>query len=210
MKLHRSSGRPFHERDRGIHQKLYAFIAGELLQTRGYILVFSIGQPVIPIDNRHRAAEAAHRLCELQAHVTATKDDEMLWQVIELQRLNVSQGIRFSEAWDVRDCRASAGADHDFLALNNAGTSLIEGHLKRFGPGELCGAHDQLRAAGLEIGDVNVHQACDHLALAAAHDGHVDFEVFFGDSELFASSKIRSHLRAVNDVLAGQTGDIGA
>jgi len=47
MKLHRLSGRSFHERNRGIHQQFYAFIAAELLQTRGYIFVFSVRQPVI-------------------------------------------------------------------------------------------------------------------------------------------------------------------
>src|SRR6266849_8236957 len=57
---------------------------------------------------------------------------------------------------------------------------------------------------------MDIYQAGDHLALALTHGRHVDLPVIFGDAKFLASSEVRSNLRAMDDVLARKTGDVGA
>src|SRR2546422_9934816 len=57
---------------------------------------------------------------------------------------------------------------------------------------------------------MDIYQAGDHLAFALTHGRHVDLPVVFGDPEFLASSKVRSNLCAMDDVLARKTGDVGA
>src|SRR6266849_10412776 len=56
---------------------------------------------------------------------------------------------------------------------------------------------------------MQVHQADNHLAFALAYSEHIDLPVVLRDSEFLASSEVRSDFRAVNDVLAWETGDVG-
>src|SRR3989449_5252839 len=57
---------------------------------------------------------------------------------------------------------------------------------------------------------MHLDQPSDHLALALTHGWHIDFPVSLGDSEFLASSEVRSDFRAMDDILAGKTGDVGA
>ena len=79
-----------------------------------------------------------------------------------------------------------------------------------FGPMKWPVPMTQFRAAVLEIGEVHVDEAVDHFAFALAHAGHVDPPIVLGDAEFLAAAKIIRHLGAVDDVLARQTGDVGA
>src|SRR5262245_48119728 len=55
---------------------------------------------------------------------------------------------------------------------------------------------------------MDIDQTVDHPTFAIPHRGHVHLEIVLGDSELLASSKIRSDLGAVNDILAWEAGDV--
>ena len=49
----------------------------------------------------------------------------------------------------------------------------------------------------------------DHSAFALADCSHVDFDVVLRDSELLASEEVRGDFGAMDDVLAGEAGDVG-
>src|SRR5262249_11727376 len=57
---------------------------------------------------------------------------------------------------------------------------------------------------------MHVHQAGDHFALALTYDRHAYIPTVFGDPEFLAALEIGSDLGAVDNVLARQTGDVGA
>jgi hypothetical protein len=56
---------------------------------------------------------------------------------------------------------------------------------------------------------VHFVEVVDHFALAGANTGHVDVPLAVDDAELGAALKVRGYLGTVDDVLAGQTGDVG-
>src|SRR6267378_1469834 len=78
------------------------------------------------------------------------------------------------------------------------------------GTDEASGAEDEVGSALLVIIEIQFVQARYHPAFAAAHERHSDCEAFFSNAEVFTSANVRCNPRTVNNVLAGQTGDIGA
>jgi hypothetical protein len=54
-----------------------------------------------------------------------------------------------------------------------------------------------------------VHHSIHHLALSIAHTRHTYLGIVLGDSEFSASPKVRGDFRAVDDIFARHTGDIG-
>src|SRR5207244_5987029 len=71
-------------------------------------------------------------------------------------------------------------------------------------------AHDQLDAAGLKLSEVHLHQLVDHPPFAAGDAGHVDARRPSYHSQAFGRVDKRNGLGAINDVLAGQAGDVWA
>src|SRR5262245_37738559 len=57
---------------------------------------------------------------------------------------------------------------------------------------------------------MNVNGVGHHLSLAFTHSGHIDAKAVDRDTELFTPAYVRSDLRTVNDVFAGQAGDVVA
>ncbi len=70
--------------------------------------------------------------------------------------------------------------------------------------------HDQFRTAGLELAEVYLHQLVDHPPFAAGDAGHVNARRSADDSQPLGRMHERYGLGAVDDVLAGEAGDIGA
>src|SRR4029077_14933682 len=82
--------------------------------------------------------------------------------------------------------------------------------LDRFGANELSRSHDQLGAAGFVIGKMHFDEVMHHLASAFAHPPHVDPAIVFANPEFFAPPDIGGDLRAVDDILAREAGDVRA
>jgi len=71
-------------------------------------------------------------------------------------------------------------------------------------------AHDDLSAAFGEVGEVHLQVAIDQLLAASVDAGHIDPPVAVDHAELCAALEERSNFGAMDDVLAGKTGDVGA
>src|ERR1700758_3789423 len=97
-----------------------------------------------------------------------------------------------------------AGADYHISTTNDACASIVKLNLERFRTDKAGGSHKKLRAASLEFIEVHVDQTIDHFPLAIAHCRHVDLEIVFRDSELFASLKERGDLGTMDNVFARQ------
>src|SRR5713226_118514 len=91
-----------------------------------------------------------------------------------------------------------------------ASCSIRECNLQRFRADELSGAEEQFSPGFLVVLQVHVVPARDHLAFTFANRAHIDDEVSVDDAEFAASPEVRGDLRAVNEVLAGQTSDVRA
>ena len=134
----------------------------------------------------------------------------MIRDIIQLQKFNVSEGSRFEQSWDRLNRRAGAGADNHVVPAQDAGFPVRQFDLDGFWSDETPGAHDNPGAARFEVFQVQVDQIIDHLAFSIANARHMDLSIVLGDPELRASPEIRSHLGAVNDILARETGDVWA
>ena len=86
----------------------------------------------------------------------------------------------------------------------------VQRHLDCFRFRERRFTHDQFRAAGLELAEMNLHQLVDHLPFAAGDAGHVDANVSGHDAQARCGMNKRDGLGTVNDVLARQAGDVRA
>jgi hypothetical protein len=134
----------------------------------------------------------------------------MFGDVVEFERLDVSQRLRFHHPRDIRNRGAAACADYDFFAANDLSTAVCKSDRHCLGTDELRRTFDQLRAALLEFVEMHVDQPVHHLALMIARAGHVDPEFVFEDAELFAVTEVRHNLGAMNEILAGKTRNVGA
>ena len=57
--------------------------------------------------------------------------------------------------------------------------------------------------------EMHFHHSIHHLALSIAHTRHTDLGIALGDSEFSASPKVGGDFRAVDNIFARHTGDVG-
>ena len=187
-----------------------AFVAKEGFEVAPHVFVFAMRQRVIAIDNRDAAAEAAKGLCEFESNISAAKDQQVFRDAVEFEGLDVREGSGLRETGYPRKGRTRSGADDNFVAANDANVALWCSDLKSLRLDEARRANEQLSAAPGELFEVHSDEAGDHEALALADGSHVDEDVVLANAELFAAEEVGGDLGAVNDVLAGQTSDVGA
>src|ERR1700754_771593 len=161
-------------------------------------------QAAVAVDDRDLAAEAAHRLRELQSHVTAADHNEVFRDFVQLESFYMSERLCIEKAWNRFDRRVRPGADDDVLSAKQAARSVEQGGFDCFRSHETPGAHDELRTAVAKFGEVNVDQSGDHLAFAVTHGGHIDAKAVASDTEFIAAAHIICGLCGMDDVLAGQ------
>ena len=120
MQPHGLAGPPLHALDARAGEDLDPLVLEEFAQGLRDVAVFAVGQGVVPLDDRHAAAEAAQGLGQLEADVAAPQDEEVLRDAVQFEGLDVRHRPRLGEAGDRVDPGAGAGADHDDLAAEGA------------------------------------------------------------------------------------------
>src|SRR5262249_56313350 len=111
------------------------------------VLVAEELRPVL--DNAHAAAEAAIRLGEFEAHVSATEDDEMRGQPVDFEQLDVRHGDGLGQTGDRWDRGVGSDVQEDPLAHQRARSALPQADLQRSLADEPPLAYDQVGTAGL-------------------------------------------------------------
>src|ERR1700730_16488357 len=130
--------------------------------------------------------------------------------MIQVESFNMREGTSLGKPRNVFNRRTRTCADNNPFPPKDACAAISKRDLNGFGSDEASRPHKQFRPARLEICEVHVHQSVNHLPLAITHTRHVDLAIVLGDSEFSTSPKVRGHLRAMDDIFARQTGDVGA
>src|SRR5262249_44274209 len=109
----------------------------------------------------------------------------MRGNVVQLQRLYVSERLRLGQARRRVERRAAACVDDYVLTSNGPSSPAGKFDLNCPGRDEPAIAHHQLGPAASVIVEMDVDQLLDHLALALAHCGHADTNIVLADSKFF-------------------------
>src|SRR5262249_44266748 len=100
--------------------------------------------------------------------------DQVLWQIIELQSLDVSQRLSRLQTRDVRNCSVCSDIKEDFVASQHTGPSVVQDDFEGFGRYETTAAHDQFSATRLVLLQVRRNLTLYHLAFAPTDRCHID------------------------------------
>src|ERR1700730_102823 len=98
---HRVAAFARHLLDPSIQENVDAFICKQAAKSVAYVRVLSGHQPLVAIDHRHLAAEAAHRLGHLHSDVAPTDNEQVFGNFIEFKSLDMRERLRFRKA---RNC----------------------------------------------------------------------------------------------------------
>src|SRR6266849_5729771 len=90
-----------HLLDSCIQENVDAFICEQTAKSLAHIRIFFGHQAPVAIDDRHLAAEAAHRLGHLQSDVAPTDNKQVFGNFIEFKSLDMRERLRFRKA---RNC----------------------------------------------------------------------------------------------------------
>ena len=120
MQPHGLAGPPLDAIDARARPDLDPLVVEEFPQGLRDVAILAVGQGVVPLDDRHAAAEASHGLGHLEPDVAAPQDEEVLRDAVQFEGLDVRHRPRLGEAGDRVDPRARARADHDDVAAEGA------------------------------------------------------------------------------------------
>ena len=90
------------------------------------VRVFAAGQLLSVLDDGHPRAEAAHGLRQFQPDVAAADDDQMLWQAVEVQQLDVGHRPSGNKAGHVGHGRVRAQVQEHSLAADPARAAVSQ------------------------------------------------------------------------------------
>ncbi len=162
------------------------------------------------LNDSHFTAEAAISLRQFEACISAADHDQMRRQDVELESFDMGHRVSGLESRNVRNCCVRAHIQEHLGADKVARSSVIQAHFQRFRGDEAPGPHDQFGAARFVVVQVRRDLRFDHVALAPDNLRHVDLDRAGHRAELPAIARHMRDLGAVNFILAGQTGDVGA
>src|SRR5262245_29850890 len=89
-----------------------ALIAAHFFKCLRDILVLAMRKASVAVKQCHLTSEPAERLAQLQADVACPENNEMLRDMIELQRFNMRQRHRLQKSWNRLQRCACAGVDN--------------------------------------------------------------------------------------------------
>ncbi|CBJ35683.1 hypothethical protein (plasmid) [Ralstonia solanacearum PSI07] len=146
------------------------FVFQDLPHRLRYVFVFALDQARAFLHDRHAGAEAPVHLPELEPHVAAADDDQVLRQEVHVHHARVGEIGHLVQARHGRDQRASADVDEDPLGFQ---PFVADAHgVRAFEAGMALIDHAVLQAA-----DPLLHAmagAPRNLVLARLHPLHVD------------------------------------
>src|SRR5215475_4732488 len=135
----------------------------------------------------------------------------MFGNAVKFERLNMCEWFRFSKARDFLQGGSGTGTDDHVRAAQQTLGPVGERDLHGSRSDEPTGpSQNQYRTRVSVVFQIHLVEAGYHFAFALADARHVDCEAVERDAKLFASANVGRDLRAVDDVLARQTGDVRA
>lgn len=130
--------------------------------------------------------------------------------MVQIQGIDVGEGITLLEAGGVVDARPGTGADDHVPAPQRSGFTTIECDFNRLRCDEDAVSQDQLGSTGLVFVEMVCDQVVDHFSFSVADGRHLDWTDERTEAEFSPTSTIRRDLGRMYEVLTGQTSDIRA
>src|SRR5216684_4162827 len=171
----------FNPRDMSAEQHFDSFVVKQIKESGANVRIFPLGELRALFDHGNTRSEPPYRLREFEAYIASANHDDMTWQTIEIERLDMGHRIR-----------------------------RVERDLNRFRSNEAAFTHDQFYSGVRGTLGVELMFRVDHFAFALLDAGHVDSEFIHFQSEFRAAPRQRGYSRGVDHVLARQACDIRA
>src|SRR6516225_939881 len=133
----------------------------------------------------------------------------MLGQIIELQSLDMREGLGRLQTRNIRNGRMRPDVKENLISRQHARPVVVESHFDGFRRHKTAAAHDQFGAACLVVLQVLRNLTLHHRALALAYDRHIDGDGTGHGPVLHAVARRMRDFRARNFVLAWHASDIG-
>src|SRR5215470_8803451 len=202
------SGSPTNAKQFGLDKNLNTLVAQKTPYFLRDIDILPSQELRAGFDDGHIAAKATISLCQFQAGISATDHDQVAWQIIELQSLDVRERLGRFQTWNVRNRRVRSDVEENFISRELTRASVVQIHLKSFRRHETSTAHDQFgaaRAVDLQVlGNLTFH----HLALAPTNRCHIDGNGTGHRTILPAVARNMGYFRTRNLVLARHASDV--
>src|SRR5262249_6842782 len=195
--------------DLGAYQEFNLLTGENPLQLIGDVGILAAHEPRPVLDHSHAAAEAPIGLGQFEPHVAASEHDQMRWQIVKLERLDVRERASGLEPGHTRNRRVRAHVDEHAVADKHPRAAVVQMDLERLRGHEPAGAHDQLGTTRLEVAQVRVNLLIDHGTLSITNGCHIDGDTPRLRAVLGAVAHQRRYLCAIDLVLAGQAVDVG-
>src|SRR5262245_25979362 len=109
----------------------------------------------------HATPEPPHRLRHLEAHVTASQDNQMFGKAIQIQQLDMRHRLCIQEPWYGRNGRVRSHVQEYALHRQYPSAAIAQRYLEGARPYEATVAEKQLRARCLVEIEVECHQIVD-------------------------------------------------
>src|ERR1700756_4468579 len=138
---------PNYFKELGLDKNLNGLVAEDAPDLPRHVDILASHELRTGLDDGDVAAEATIGLCEFQTGVAPTDHDQVLRQIIELQRLNVGEGLSGFQAGNIRDGGMRSDIQKHLVGRQHARPSVVQFHLNGFRRYKTAAAHDQFGAA---------------------------------------------------------------
>jgi hypothetical protein len=102
-KRYLASRPPKYLKELGLDKNFNGLVAENAPHLPSHVDILASHELRTGLDDGDIAAEATIGLCEFQTSIASTDHDQVLWQIIELQRLDVREGLSGFQAGNIRD-----------------------------------------------------------------------------------------------------------
>src|SRR5262245_11675778 len=134
----------------------------------------------------------------------------MLGDLTQFECLNMCEWFRLSQTGNCVYRGVRAGTDNHLFPTDLATCSILQCDIECSRACEAARPENEFHTAFLENVEMNIDRVGYHPALAFTHGGHIDSKTVDRDAELLTPAYVRGDLRTMNDVFAGQAGDVVA
>src|SRR3984893_3164023 len=182
-------------RDMSGEQHFDSFVVKQIKESGADVRIFPLGKLRALFDHGHIRSEPPYRLREFKSDIAAANHNEITWQTIEIERLDMGHRIRRGEPGNIGHRRVRTQVEEHTFANNPSSAAVVERDLDRSRSDEAAFTHNQFYSGVRGPLGVELMFLFDHLAFALLNAGHVDSELILFQSEFSAAPRQQCSFR---------------
>src|SRR5713226_2022566 len=124
-------------------QHFDSFVVKQIKESGANVSIFPLGELRALFDHGNTRSEPPYRLREVEAYIASANHDDMTWQTIEIERLDMGHRIRRGEPGNIGHRRVRTEVEEHTFANNPPSAAIVERDLNRFRSNEAAFTHDQ-------------------------------------------------------------------